>query len=170
MTDELYVVRSFIEHFSCYKDKKIVIYGKGPKTKQILDACPDYNIEGLMDGALKGGYIHNKKILSPDEVAVIKPDIVVVVAKVESTAIVYQRIGKFCYDHAIPLYGINGKNLHEYYGVGEFHSINSPYFLKSEEELKAQIRSHEIISFDIFDTLIMRKTFNPLDVFEIVGQ
>lgn len=169
MTDELYVVRSFIEHFSCYKDKKIVIYGKGPKTKQILDACPDYNIEGLMDGTLKGGYIHNKKILSPDEVAVIKPDIVVVVAKVESTAIVYQRIGKFCYDHAIPLYGINGKNLYEYYGVGEFHSINSPYFLKSEEELKAQIRSHEIISFDIFDTLIMRKTFNPLDVFEIVG-
>ena len=35
--------------------------------------------------------------------------------------------------------------------------------------MKAQIRSHEIISFDIFDTLIMRKTFNPLDVFEIVG-
>lgn len=169
MTDELYVVRSFIEHFSSYKNKKIVIYGKGPKTKQILDACPDYNIEGLMDGTLSGGYIHNKKILTPDEVAVIKPDVVVVVAKVESMAIIYKRIGEFCYNHKLPLFGINGKDLFDYYGIGTFRSINSPYFSKSEEELKAQIQEHEIISFDIFDTLIMRKTYNPLDVFEIVG-
>ena len=44
MTDELYVIHSFEKHFSEYKHKKIVIYGKGPKTKLILDVFPDYNI------------------------------------------------------------------------------------------------------------------------------
>lgn len=38
----------------------------------------------------------------------------------------------------------------------------------TEEELRSAIGKHDIISFDIFDTLIMRKTFCPEDVFDLV--
>lgn len=36
------------------------------------------------------------------------------------------------------------------------------------KELRDGIESHDIISFDIFDTLIMRKTLVPEDVFLIL--
>ena len=40
--------------------------------------------------------------------------------------------------------------------------------ISSRAELIHAISEHEIISFDVFDTLIMRKTLYPEDVFEIV--
>ncbi len=169
MTDELYVIHSFEKHFSEYKHKKIVIYGKGPKTKLILDVFPDYNIVGLMDPNIMEGVIHGKRMLTYEEVKAMKIDMIIVVGQVPTTGIVYERIGKFCLENHIQLFGINGKNLFEYYGTGIISPIESPYFCVSEKELKAQIDSHEVISFDIFDTLIMRKTLNPLDVFDIVG-
>ncbi len=36
-------------------------------------------------------------------------------------------------------------------------------------ELNEQIEAHDVISFDIYDTLIMRKVFHPYDIFRIVG-
>ncbi len=168
MTDELYVVHSFETHFSKYKHKKIVIYGKGPKTKLILDVFPDYNIIGLMDPNVMEGVIHGKRMLTYEEVKAMKADMIVVIGQVPTTAIVYERIAKFCLENHIGLYGINGKNLFDYYGTGIIAPKDSSYFCISEKELKRQIDEHEVISFDIFDTLIMRKTLNPLDVFDIV--
>ncbi len=40
--------------------------------------------------------------------------------------------------------------------------------ISSRTELIRAIKEHEIISYDVFDTLIMRKTLYPEDVFEIV--
>lgn len=42
------------------------------------------------------------------------------------------------------------------------------YTEKSEEELKAKINEYAIISFDIFDTLLTRKVFNPDEVMHMV--
>ena len=170
MTDELYVVRSFEKNFERYKNKKIVIYGKGPKTKLILDVFPDYNIVGLMDPSVMEGMIYGKRMLTYEEVKAMKVDLIVVVAQVPTTGIIYERIAKFCLENHISLYGINGKNLFEYYGTGQIAPIESEYFCVSEKELKQQIDAHEVISFDVFDTLIMRKTLNPLDVFDIVQE
>ncbi|MCD7979074.1 MAG: hypothetical protein LUF31_00655 [Fusobacterium sp.] len=39
-----------------------------------------------------------------------------------------------------------------------------------KQELINKIQDYEIISFDVFDTLIMRKTMFPVDVFEIVSK
>ena len=35
-------------------------------------------------------------------------------------------------------------------------------------KLKKLIDSHDVVSFDIFDTLIKRNCFNPTDIFDIV--
>lgn len=168
MTDELYVVYSFEKNFKEYKNKKIVIYGKGPKTKLLLDVFPDYNIVGLMDPQVMEGTVYGKRMLTYEEVETMKVDIIVVVAQIATTAIIYERIAKFCLCNSILLYGINGKNLFDYYGTGQIAPKDLEYFHMSEKELKDQIDRHEIISFDIFDTLIMRRTLNPMDVFEIV--
>jgi len=39
-----------------------------------------------------------------------------------------------------------------------------------KQELINKIQDYEIISFDVFDTLLMRKTMFPVDVFDIVSQ
>lgn len=52
------------------------------------------------------------------------------------------------------------------------HTIKSilHFFMKkSEEQIKRQIDAHEIISFDVFDTLIERKCGRPPNVFGIMG-
>lgn len=38
------------------------------------------------------------------------------------------------------------------------------------QQLKHLINTHSIISFDVYDTLIMRKVLHPYDVFKIIGE
>lgn len=40
--------------------------------------------------------------------------------------------------------------------------------LKNKDDILIAIKEHDVISFDIFDTLIMRRTLSPEDVFEIL--
>jgi len=40
--------------------------------------------------------------------------------------------------------------------------------LSADNDLKRLINSKDIISFDIFDTVIVRKVLNPSDIFKIV--
>lgn len=42
------------------------------------------------------------------------------------------------------------------------------YYKKSKEELKKELQQYDAISFDVFDTLIMRRILNPEDIFEMV--
>lgn len=44
------------------------------------------------------------------------------------------------------------------------------YWKSSYQELKDKIDKADIVSFDIFDTLIMRKVFSPEDVFRLLGE
>ncbi len=44
------------------------------------------------------------------------------------------------------------------------------YFPEWRDEILDRIRRHSIISFDVFDTLLMRKTLYPRDVFELTEQ
>lgn len=44
------------------------------------------------------------------------------------------------------------------------------YWKSSYKELKDKIDRADAVSFDIFDTLIMRKIFSPEDVFRLLGE
>lgn len=167
MLDEKdYVVNLFNDNFLKYKDKRIVLYGTGPNTKSIIENTVGFNFVGLMDGYKKDGSIFGLDILDYDEVINKEAEIIVVVARKSSTNIIYNRISEFCIENKILVLDIFGNDLSI---VKEKFTEDNIYFNKNEEELKSQIQSHEAISFDIFDTLIMRKTLYPDDVFEIIG-
>lgn len=169
MADEE-VIYKFQKNFSGFKNKKIVLYGKGPRTGILVNAFSDYNIIGLMDKNVKEGIFFGKKILSYEEVRDLKADIVISVTREHSTPHVYNRINRFCSLNHILLYDIEGNNLFQKYGRQKHYVESDPYFDVCEELLRTEIEKHEVISFDIFDTLIMRKTLLPADVFEIVGK
>ena len=157
MTEELYVIHSFKNAFSDMKNRRIAIYGKGPKTKLIIDTFPDYEIVGIIDNELKEGEIFGKPIIQIEKVKEFKIDLIVVVARTENTRIIYKRIGELCWKNGILLYGINGKNLMEYFGIGDFFYINSLSDFQDKGRIYEAIDSHNIVCFDIIDVLIMRK-------------
>ena len=77
--------------------------------------------------------------------------------------IIYKRIAN---DVTVPVY----------YADGRIASLSNKdtryeqnkYWESSYKELKNKIDKADIVSFDIFDTLIMRKVFSPEDVVQTV--
>jgi len=166
LNEKDYVVNLFNDNFSKHKDKKIVLYGTGPNTKLIIENTVGFNFVGLMDGYKKSGSIYGLDILDYDEVIEKEAEIIIIVARTGSKNIIYNRISEFCKKNNILTLDIYGNDLSI---VEEHFTEDNSYFDKNEEELQIQIQSHEVISFDIFDTLMMRKVLYPDDVFEIMG-
>ena len=68
-------------------------------------------------------------------------------------------------EHHIKLLDMSGNDL---FDLVDNIEKQKDCFEKNIEEIKREIDQHEVISFDIFDTLIMRNTLFPEDVFYIV--
>lgn len=142
-----------------------VLYGLGPVTKDLLENIQEYNIVGLMDGKKKSGTIWGQDIIDLPELLDRKVTKIVIIAKQPSVPLIYYRIADFCKENDIYVCDINGRDLRKIYSNLE---INHPYFELNEEDLLGKIRKSTIVSFDIFDTLIVRKTLYPRDIFKIV--
>jgi len=162
MSDTIFL-KTFKENFEQYKSKRIVIYGLSYGTKIILENFQDYNICGLMDGYRTDGSMYGKKILSYQEVIEFKTELIIVVARPNITELIRNRIAAFCKKNGISLFSADGKLLNI-----EVVKLNNEYFSISREVLQNKIDSYDIVSFDIFDTLLMRKTLQPKDIFSLV--
>ena len=156
----------FRQSFANDRKKRIGLYGKGIIAANILQKNPDFNIVGIMDKTLKAGVVHGKPILDYEDVLERNIDIIVTATKDEHTPYVTGRIKEFCSYNKIQLFDYKGNNLHGATSMKD--SSMNEYYNISEKDLLREIDKHSVITFDIFDTLIMRKTLNPLDVFEII--
>jgi FMN phosphatase YigB (HAD superfamily) len=161
-------IKVFRERFRDCWDKKIVLYGKGPKTQRLVEECPEYNFIGILDKNVKEGMIYGKRILNYESVQAFGADMIIAVAKPENLKYIYNRMHEFCSYHGIQLYDAEGNNLFITQKDTSFMIEPDMYFDVGEDELRKQIDVHEIISFDMFDTLVMRKTLYPVDVYAIV--
>lgn len=141
-----------------------VIYGLGEYTKVILAEFPDYPFLGILDGFRNSGVIYGKPILKLEDIEALNCQIIVI-ARPGSQKLIMERIGGFCELHKIPVYNLEKENLLRKKAVIWNHH---PYFQIGEEDLKRYIDRYENISFDLFDTLFVRKTVWPEDVFELV--
>ena len=95
ITDNQFIIESFERNFSSCRTKKIVLYGKGPYTKLILETVKGYNIIGIMDRDVKVGTIFDKPVLSYRQVVEQGADLIIVVSRPTSIEAVFRRI-LFC--------------------------------------------------------------------------
>lgn len=167
MDERQYIIDTFKKNFADCVNKRIVLYGISNNTKHILDTFIDYQFLGVMDGYKTGESIYGKKILSNEEVLKLKTDIIIIVARANSAKIICKRIAEFCKSHKIELFNMNGVELLR---TTKETLRNHSYFNVNEKKLCEEILKHDIISFDVFDTLVMRKVLYPHDVFEIVSR
>lgn len=162
------IVHSFKNNFENCKTKKIVLYGSGQKLDMLIEHLFEFNIVGIMDKDENEGQRYGKKYLTYYDVLNFNVDMIIVVADECAVPLIYRRISEFCSYNHILLYDANGKNLFESLGKLLYEIEDDKYFYISEEQLMQEILQHEVISFDIFDTLVMRKVLQPIDVFELV--
>jgi len=163
------VENSFKENFEKYKDKKIIIYGTGIIANFIMDKFSDYNIIGFLDGNKTYGTFRDKRIFSYEEAAAQKPDLIIIAAMKDHIKLIYDRICYMCHTNNIRLYSIDGRNLFTSFGYGGLSTEQESYGDLNEPMLKEDILRHDIICFEIFDVLLIRKTFLRTDLFEIIN-
>lgn len=151
--------------FSKYKKKKIVLYGIGRRSASLIPYLKEFTIVGLMDRDSEnlGKVIFGIPVISEKEAEDIA-DMVIINTAESYWETIYKRIA----DIKIPVLYRNGEeaSLNKQF---DSYSDND-YWNTSYADLKEIAKRYDIISFDLFDTLLARNVCLPQDVFEIVDR
>jgi predicted HAD superfamily hydrolase len=155
------LLENFKNVFGCLKAEPIVLYGLGENTKLLLDSLPEFNFVGLMDKNSIGCTVYSLPVFSPEEVAK-KSKHIILVCNYSSVNIIYQRIAHLK-KLGVTIYYVSGEIL----DIEEFNNGVTTNHITNSENLKLAILSNDVISFDVFDTMITRKVLWPSDIFLI---
>lgn len=156
------------EHFWSLRDKRIIIYGSGTIANRVLEALYDFQIVGILDRIKLEGYIRDIPILSWEDVGENFADILIIASSAKVCKEIYNRIIYACISRKIRIFDVEGQFLAECYQLETTDINTAQYYLKNKEELKKRVDEYDAISFDLFDTLIMRRTLEPIDIFDLV--
>lgn len=144
---------------------KIAIYGLSTETERLLPKlCNQYEIVGLLDGFRTKGSIYGQRIISLDQAVNLGITKIIVIARPGSCKAISKRIGDICQKENIELYDIRGKNLLLSNAVA-YRFTNVEGYTRAD--IVEQILTHDVISFDLFDTLVMRQVLSYEDVIEL---
>lgn len=152
----------FKKNFMDFQNKKIVLYGTGRMTMTLLERVKAFNIIGLLDRdeSLIGKMKYGIKVLSRQE-AEENADIIIINTAECYWNTIYCRIQ----DWKTPIFTRNGKIASNDIEEAQRYS---DYWNENAVHLENEINKYEVVSFDIFDTLVMRRIHNPNDVFKLV--
>jgi len=159
------VIDTFQKSFAGLRKQNIVLYGIGKNTEAVLSGTDGFSFIGLMDQNTTGQTIFGQRVLSDEEVIALHP-VIVIIARESVVNIIYKRIQYLSIEYGIAIYDFQGKLLGSdslVYGNGDL-----PYWDASAGDLRKRMAEYDIISFDIFDTLLMRRVLQPEDVFALV--
>lgn len=155
--------------FNFALDKKIIVYGTGKNASFLIDSLKDCKIIGMLDAHKVEGTVDNIPIITWDDIGCNDVDILIIAARDDVQREIFHRIKHYAYIKNFKIYNMYG---HEFtdvrypsdYEYKEICGLNKTY-----EELIEQIQLHKYISFDLYDTLIMRKYLEPSDIFDFVA-
>ncbi len=163
--EEMHTISVFRQHIPKETFGKFAIYGTGIHAGAILTHCMDYEIGGVLDREKTGQTFCGLPVLSLEEALEQGIGKIVIAARPAVHTIIYRRIREWCLSHKVQVYDIYGKEIRDQTDSDRW---DSPYFEVSYEKLLREIDSHDVISFDIFDTILMRRTYEPADIFSMV--
>ncbi|WP_026664778.1 hypothetical protein [Butyrivibrio sp. FC2001] len=152
-------VESFNKYFNKFKNVRIALYGIGRMTSVILtELGMQYNFVALLDKDPEniGRNIRGVPIVSVENVEKVA-DIIIINTHRNYWNIIFHRIR----DVKIPVYYLDGTIART--EVLEESSGNE-YWQKDVKDLEREVENYDIVTFDLFDTLIARSILIPDDV------
>ena len=155
-----------MELYDLINNKNIALYGLGTETERtLIEWDGKYNVVGLLDGFKTEGEQFGYPIIDIKDAVKQDNVIIIVVARPGSCKAISKRIGDICKANNVELYDIRGKDLlRDTKIVYDFKAVRG--YKKSD--LMEQIKQFEIVSFDLFDTLIVRNVLSSADVIELL--
>lgn len=158
------------ELFDNIKNKKIMVYGTGKISRQLLPEMADFRIEMVSDRCVFSDAFEGLPFIDFDFVEREDIDAIIIASSIKNQKEIYLRIADKALRNGWEIYNYQGVSLISYYGVEQRTVSSSRYFRKSYKELAGLIEKYDNISFDLFDTLVMRKVLVPTDILDIVYQ
>lgn len=101
-------------------------------------------------------------LIAIDQVVYYQIDTFILACQLISKRDIFLQLMDYCREYNADIYDERGRDISKIYKEALECSICD------KEKLLREIESHECISFDIFDTLLMRKTLYPEDVFDLI--
>ncbi len=157
---------------SAYGKSPVALYGTGLIAKAMVCAFSKVQIVGILDRNSDniGKKFCNLPVISLEE-AIQSVKAIIIAADSQHWKVIFERISYLKKRHGIELFFADG-------------TIANPEFFKEYEEektviqysvamsidvndIKKAIEQSEVISFDLFDTLLMRKIVKPSDLFDL---
>lgn len=168
MTEDEYVIELFQQHFSRFINHKIVLYGVGNNTKTIIETFTNYKITGLLDGYCEMGTVFGKPVLRIQDITMEDSPIIIIVARSSSTKIIWERIKADCLSKHIRVFDLFGRELNVEKGPAALGSlVDIPL---SKQYICKQLLRYDVISFDIFDTLLLRRCHSRDNLYRMAAQ
>lgn len=164
MLEKDYWINNFDETFRKIKGKKIAIYGSGINAKEILNRFSDYNFVCLVDDKAAGIYINGYAVITLKEMFGLDVDCLIIAARTSSAEVVYQRIGAECRVNRVNVYNLYGKDMYTLHA--DIIRKKANYGRTGEEFAKSAIDAHDVISFDLDNTLFVSKKMKIFEVFQ----
>lgn len=153
--------------FSAYRGKRIAVYGLGRETERYLpQLCRLFELVGLLDSFQHDGELYGLPIISLHKAIDLGVELIVVVARPGSCKAIARKIREVIELHEIRLMDIRGKDL-----LQETKVVYDLSFVEGYryQDIMAEIASVDVVSFDLFDTLVIRNTYETEDVYEVMA-
>lgn len=141
------------------KKRKIVIYGSRDNTGDTFESLRDIYDIYYMQLDMEG-----EEYLSLEQIALLQADYIILSDPMIFMQKSFQRLLSFCNRLNLPLIDAKGRR------IDLICNGAAEYVYLSKEKIFHAIETHTHISFDIFDTLLIRKILFPEDIWKLVEE
>lgn len=148
------------------RGKKTALYGLGTETERFLNEHrEDISVVGLLDGFREEGEMYGCPIIPLKSAIEVGVSLIIVIARPGSCKAITRRIGHICREHQVALLDVRGCDLFAPKAAAyDFCDARG----ESKAKLMEKIGQAKVVSFDLFDTLIMRKIWDYTDLFVLL--
>ncbi|MCL2226735.1 MAG: hypothetical protein FWB97_03795 [Oscillospiraceae bacterium] len=163
MAKAQHLIETINSRFSHLRGECVVIYGMGQLATTLAENKDSlaFLVVGVMDRDKTEGEFAGIPIVTTENISDVAKTIIIA-ALGSSCAIIYDRISILA-DKGIDIYFPDGEKR-----SARVEAHASEYYITLHKQLTELIEAHDIISFDVFDTLVMRKCLFPAEVFKML--
>lgn len=161
------VSMNFIKRIEPYRNMRIAVYGTGNNAKAILKSPSDIDVFCVVENTPSRSTFMKYPVMSIEQAIDSEINVVVLAAETDIEIIIYRRIEEICRRNNVKVLGLHLGDIDKLFSKHKLYGYEANEHVDLNQ-IKELIDSHDIISFDIFDTIIERKTLIPQDVFLIL--